>query len=261
MKRTILLVSFGTSDHEARENSINRIFEDMKQVVSNGEVVQAYTSGMILKKLERQGIDILSIENAMKEIMQIGSDELYVVPTHIIPGIEYHKIIQEIEKYKKYIKKIVITTPILNQEEDCDFIVSVLEKIIDFKEENEYILMGHGTETTANIRYEQMNVAFQKAGYQNVRIASVEAKPDLEDAMEELRGIREKKKIKKVIVQPFMVVAGDHAKNDMAGDEDSYRTKLLEAGYEVEAVVKGLGEFSEFRKIYVDKLKNVMDFC
>jgi sirohydrochlorin cobaltochelatase len=115
--------------------------------------------------------------------------------------------------------------------------------------------MGHGTVDTANVRYREMNEAFARAGYDNIIIASVEAKPDLDDALEAMAG----KNIKSVLVHPFMVVAGEHANNDMAGgDTDSYVSRLRDAGYQVTAVVKGLGEYESFRRLYVEKLKELM---
>lgn len=270
MKKTILIVSFGTSHKDAREHSLERILKEVEAFVRdrNGsgtgtaendiKVYQAYTSGIILDVLAKKGIQILSVEEAVKLILSDGTEELVVVPTHMIPGIEYHKMLNILEGYRSRFDKLTVTTTVLETQKDCEALVPVLREMLDFKPDTEYILMGHGTEADANIRYEQMNAAFVKTGLANVRIASVEAKPDIEDTIRTLNKVKHKKKISKVLVQPFMVVAGDHAKNDMAGEEDSYVTRLRENGFTVEAVVKGLGEYPQFRKIYLDKIKSIL---
>lgn len=254
MKKATILVSFGTSHEDARNHSIEQIHQDIQAINPEIFLDQAYTSGMILHKLAKENIHVNTVEEAVSHARENKVECLYVVPTHMIPGIEYRKMLGILEQYQKGFEEIRVTTPVLNTEEDCYNLVPILNEMYDFEENYEYILMGHGSEDEANIRYAQMNQAFVDAGFPNVRIASVEAKPNLEDAIEELqaRGNR-----KKVILYPFMVVAGDHAKNDMAGEENSYVSKLQDAGYQVEVHLKGLGEYPGFRKIYVDKFKNI----
>ena len=219
-------------------------------------VYQAYTSGIIIRKLARQQIHIHTVGEAVQEALDHQVQCLYVVPTHMIPGIEYQKLVQILEPFRHSFEKMKIASAVLNQKEDCKKLVSVLQDIFHFQKEIHYILMGHGTEDSANVRYSQMNEAFRKARLTNVQIASVEARPDLEDAISHLQNAG---KVDKVIVHPFMVVAGDHARNDMAGENDSYVAKLREIGYEVSAVVKGLGEYPQFRRIYAEKLREMLD--
>lgn len=255
MKKATILVSFGTSHEDARNHSIEQIHQDIQAV--NPEIVleQAYTSGMILHKLSKEHIHINTVEEAVNHVRENKVECLYVIPTHMIPGIEYRKMLGILEQYRNDFQKIRVATPVLNTEKDCYDLVPILKEMYEMKEEYEYILMGHGSEDEANIRYVQMNQAFKAARFHNVRIASVEAKPDLDDAIEELQAHGNRKK---VILYPFMVVAGDHAKNDMAGEENSYVSRLQDAGYQVEVHLKGLGEYPEFRRIYVDKFKNIL---
>lgn len=250
MKKAAVLVSFGTSHEDARKSSLEAIYREISAVDSDIFVYQAYTSGMILDKISKENLYIDTVDEAVKKALDDGAEVLYVIPTHMIPGIEYQKMLGMLEKYRPDFQKIQVTTPILNSEADCKKLIPVLKEMLEFYDDYEYILMGHGSEDEANVRYAQMNQAFVESGFHNVRIASVEAKPDLDDAMAELEN---RKKKKKVILHPFMVVAGDHAKNDMAGEAESYVSKLREAGYETEVVIKGLGEYPQFRKIYVDK--------
>lgn len=255
MKRAILLVSFGTSYVDAGRNSLDAICRDLRTAADGIPVYQAYTSGMIIEKLLGQGIKIDTVDEAVHAAIERQITNLYVIPSHMISGMEYQKMVRILEKYRSKFQEIKIAPSVLQEEEDCERIADLLCDILQFRSEYIYILMGHGTEDEANIRYQQMNEAFQRKGITNVHIASVEAKPDLEDIMQILKGL---KSVKKVILHPFMVVAGDHARNDMAGDTDSYATRLEEAGYQVEAVVKGLGEYPAFRKIYVDKLQELL---
>lgn len=192
---------------------------------------------------------------AAERAKRAGAESLYAVMTHMIPGREYQKAVEQLEKCRKEFQEIYAASPVLGREEDCGALIPVLREILGLEESREYILMGHGTDDAANIRYVQMNEAVENAGLPRLRIASVESRPDLEDAM---RALAQKREKGKVLVHPFLVVAGDHARNDMAGTDDSYVTRLQEAGYEVEAVVKGLGEYAQFRKIYADRLMEML---
>lgn len=257
MKEAILFVSFGTSYREARKNSLDCIQKELEEAGNGIPVFMAYTSGMIIQKLARkEQIHIDTVQEAVEKAALAGARLLYVIPSHMIPGIEYDKMVRALEQYRDSFEQIKIAAPVLGEEKDCDSLIPVLKEMLDFQQENIYILMGHGSEDSANVRYEQMNAAFCRAGLWNVRIASVEAKPDLDDA---LLFLKDCDKIEKVVLHPFMVVAGDHAHNDMAGEEDSYVSRLRRAGYPVEAVVKGLGEYPQFRAIYAEKLRALME--
>lgn len=255
MKKAILLVSFGTSYKEAGESSLKAIGKDLVKAGKELPVYQAYTSGVIIGKLAGEGIRIHSVEEALREMIDDGIEAVYVISTHMIPGIEYQKMLGTIEKYRMRFQKLAVSAPVLDKEEDCGKLVPVIRELLKVQDDYEYVLMGHGTEAEANIRYSQMNEAFARAGLSNIRIASVEAKPDIEDA---LLSLSEKKKVQKVILHPFMIVAGDHAWNDMAGEEASYLTFLTDAGYPVKTIVKGLGEYPVFRQIFVDKLEELI---
>lgn len=262
MKEAILVVSFGTSFPEAKKNSLDQIYLDVVKAFPGKRVFEAYTSSIIMKKLAGEGRPVLNVPEALEEILAEGIKKVTVLPTHMIPGIEYKKLQGFVKEFERSFEKITLLPTVLQTEEDCMKMAAIVTSILQIpkiKEEGpsldatEYILMGHGTEDVANERYHQMNEAFVKLGFYNVRIASVEAKPNLEDAINILQ-VKYNAPVK-IVLHPFMVVAGDHANNDMAGEEDSFKAILEELGNHVTPIVKGLGEYEEFRKEYVEKLR------
>lgn len=269
MKEAILVVSFGTGFPEAKQNSLDRITTDIVTAFPEIKVFEAFSSSIILKKLARENRPMQSVREAMDSIRQEGFLAVTVLPTHMIPGIEYQKIRDILLEYKDDFSKITLLPTVLQEEVDCRKIAELTTKILQIpktdKCENgcykEYVLMGHGTEDAANVRYIQMNEAFAALGFEHVRIASVEAKPDLADAVAaiEKRIALNQKAQTLVALHPFMVVAGDHANNDMAGNEDSFKTQLEALGYGTQPIIKGLGEYDKFRQIYVDKLKEYFE--
>lgn len=256
MKEAVLLVSFGTSYQEARENSLKKIAEDMQRT-SGLFVYQAYTSGVIIHKLAGENIKIDSVQEALERAMADQVRVLYVIPTHMIPGVEYHKLKNQLLEYEQHFEVLKIADAVLAKQEDCVRLAVLMKDLLKPREDKEYILMGHGSEADANIRYQQMNEAFERLGMNNFRIASVEAKPDLEDA---IKAIRLRGKSEKAVLHPFMVVAGDHARNDMAGEEElSFLSRLKKEGFQAQAIVKGLGEYPEFRRIYIQRLAQLRE--
>lgn len=254
MKEAVILVSFGTSYKEARERAIDSIALDIERTLGDMPVYQAFTSSIIIKKLKKQNINIYNIDEAVKKALDDNVRCLYAVTTHFIPGHEYNKLKGMLEKYKNAFDTLKISDPLLNNKADCKKIVNTLDKILNFEENKEYILMGHGTDAAADIMYHNVNSAFKEMGFDNVHIASVEGSIGIDEALGELNN-RGKKP---VVLHPFMVVAGDHAINDMAGMNDSFCSRLKDEGYEVFPIIKGLGEYEEFRKIYVDKLNEML---
>lgn len=258
MKTAVLVSSFGTSYEDARQNSLDRIFYDLKSAAGHDSDVsfyQAYTSGMVIRKLEAQGIHIDTVKEALDKIVDEGVERLIVVPTHILAGIEYKKLSGQVMEYESKFKQIKITKAVLEDAWDCVKLVGFLYRIFKFRGDKEYILMGHGSESAANERYKQMNSAFENMGLDNVRIASVEARPDIDDA---LNALKQRNNKKPVVLSPFMVVSGEHVHNDMAGEKDSFASKLRDAGYVVEIIMNGLGEYADFRDIYVHKMKEIL---
>ena len=252
-KKGILVVSFGTSYEETRKKTIDRIEEDVRESYRDYQVYRAWTSGMIRRKLQkRDGIFIHDVKGAMEQMKQDGIKEVIIQPTHMINGIENQLMTEDVLSYKDEFEKIEIGAPLLTSQEDSDRVVKAMADIYSPTGEDALVLMGHGSEHYSNSIYAALDYQFKDEGHSNIFIGTVEAYPAIESLIRQV----EKRGVKRVILAPFMVVAGDHATNDLAGDEeDSWKKRFEAAGYEVRCVLRGLGEYEEIRDIYMDHIE------
>lgn len=252
-KKAILVVSFGTSYAAAREKNIDRIEQEICGKYPGIPVFRGWTSRMILKKIkERDGIHFDNIEEAMERMVDQKIRQVIVQPTHIMQGIENDRMVMEVLKYQDQFEKIVFGQPLLASEMDCiDTALAVMTEFKEPAQDEALVFMGHGTEHHANEVYASMDDIFKEHGYGNVYVGTVEGDPDLLDVMERVR----RGNYRKVHLAPLMLVAGEHAVNDMAGDgSESWRSCFERAGYEVECHLRGLGEYSGIRKIFLKHL-------
>ena len=256
----ILVVSFGTSYNENRKVTIEAIEEAVAKRYGDCEGRRAFTSQIIIDKLrERDGLEIDSVEEALDRAAADGIANLVVQPTHLMDGYEYTDLANELRDYEGKFAKVVLGEPLLSGEEDFDKVVkAVVEKTAEYDDgETAICFMGHGTEADSNWVYSRMQERFAAAGYENYYIGTVEAEPGLEDVM---AALREKGSYKRVVLEPLMVVAGDHANHDMAGDEeDSWKSVLEREGYKVVCVLEGLGQIPAVRDIYVEHVQAAME--
>lgn len=248
-KKGLLVVSFGTSVNETRERTIDAIEGELREMFPEYTVYRAWTSRMIIEKLKkRDGIHIDTVPEAMERMLSEGVTEVVVQPTHVINGLENDQMMKDADNYKNKFKKISFGTPLLTSEEDDrEVIRAVMEEFQDLSPDETLVFMGHGTTHYANAVYAALDYMFKDMGYSNVFLGTVEAYPSLETLIKQVhaRGTR------RVILAPFMVVAGDHALNDMSGeDKESWRSRFEASGSEVECVLKGLGEYKGIRKLY-----------
>ena len=255
--KAILVVSFGTSYPETCEKTIGKIEEEIKEAYPEYEVYRAWTSGMIRKKVEkRDGIHILSVSEAMEQLHKKGIEEVYVQPTHVLNGIENDIMLKVVEAYRFFYKKIAVGTPLLTTQEDSERLVELMIKEWAVKDDEMLVFMGHGTEHYANFIYPALNYQFQMKGKKNIAVGTVEGFPAVEDMIRMTKEVNPSK----VILTPFMIVAGDHANNDLAGDEeDSWKSMFEAAGFETECVLKGLGEYPEVRQMFREHLEAVLN--
>ena len=254
-KKGILVISFGTSYKETREKTIEAVEKAIADRFSGYEVRRAFTSKMIIKKLkERDGIHIDYIDEGLQRFINDGIKDVLVVPTHIMNGTEYDFVAHYVFSFKDRFDSLRISTPLLTTEEDYDEVIEAIEKSYvnrffnDSSNGTAIVFMGHGSEHFANATYSQLQLKLMSLGYEHIYITTVEGFPTFDDTL----GFMASHKYSKVILAPFMLVAGDHAVNDMAGDdEDSLKSKFIAAGCDVQCIFEGLGEQKAFQQLFI----------
>ena len=257
-KNVVLVVSFGTSYNDNRDLSIGAIEADIQAAFPDWEVRRAFTAQTIIDILkDRDGIEIDNVTEAMERLVADGVKNVVIQPTHIMNGAEYDDVMDEIAPYADQFEGFAVGTALLTEYEDYEAVIDALLADNEYAGDDDVALvyMGHGTHHFANAAYSQMELMLHAEGYENAFVGTVEGFPALENVMAEVAAYG----AGKVILTPFMVVAGDHANNDMAGDEeDSWKTAFAEAGYEVECVLEGMGQNPAIRAIYVEHVRDAM---
>ena len=257
-RKAILVVSFGTSFEETRKVTIDAIEQEIARAYPDCTVYRAWTSKMILKKLmKRDGIHYDNVKEAFARMREDGITDVIVQPTHVINGIENDLMTQDALAYKKDFHSILFGDPLLTTVEDNDYVIrAIREEFADLKEDEVLVLMGHGTTHYSNSIYAALDYTFKDRGCPNIFLGTVEAYP----SMQSLLHMVEKYNPRRVVLAPFMIVAGDHAKNDMAGDDpESWRCQFEAAGFPVSCVLKGLGEYPSIRRLFVDHVQAAVE--
>ena len=258
--REILIVSCGTSYSNSRHVTIGAIEDAIREAYPDYQVRRAFTAQIIIDKLKKEEkIEIDNVKQALDRAVKNGVKTLVVQPTHLMNGLEYNELKKELDKYKDKFDKIALGEPLLTSDDDYKKVIAAITS--DTKEyldgETAICFMGHGTEAKSNKVYSTLQEKLKAAGYNDYFVGTVEAKPSVDDLIAQ---VKESGKYKKVILQPLMVVAGDHANNDMAGDDkDSWVTKFKAAGFEVKPVLRGLGQIYDIQKIYLEHVKAAID--
>lgn len=263
-KDAIVVMTFGTTFAENRAKTINATIEGIKAAHPGVKVVTAYTSHIIIDRVAaNEGIKYPTPEEALAQLKAEGYTRVALTTLDVIPGMEYNYKLGVFNSYKQDFKKMTIGTPLMywqGQEEQADDVTEVLEAFATqfpkTKKGEGIVMMAHGTPNIANAYYAVIQEKLQEMGYDNVFIETVEGWPSLETIIPKLKA----KKIKKVTIMPFMMVAGDHANNDMAGsEEDSHKSILEKEGIKVEAYIHGLGENEAVRNVFVERANAAWD--
>ncbi|MDD9304448.1 MAG: sirohydrochlorin cobaltochelatase [Desulfobacter sp.] len=252
-KTGILLVAFGSSEDSAQV-SFENIEKKTKAAYPDIPVFWAFTSHIIRHKLLKAGKVLDSPEVALSKMADQGFTHVAVQSLHSIGGAEYHGLRKVVSGFKTMgaFEKIILGYPLLSTQDDMEKAVSAILKTIpkDRKKGEAVVLMGHGTHHPANAFYAALMFQVQLSD-PNVFIGTVEGYPAIDD----ITALLKAKKIKTAWLMPFMSVAGDHAKNDMAGNEDdSWKTILTKAGIKCNTILKGTAEYDEFTDIWVDHI-------
>ena len=242
MKTALLVVSFGTTHLDTMEKTISATEAALAAAFPECPVYRAFTSAAVRKTLEKRfDIHIDSIGEALQRITGDGYERVIVQPTLLIPGVEYDKLCAAVEASAGGLQAIV-GKPLLYCEQDMDALIDALWRAYPVDEDAILLLMGHGTGHSANGLYIRMVEKMQSLP---MRLCTVEGTPSFADVAEELSALS----CKKVRLAPMLFVAGDHAKNDMAGDEPDSLCSLLKArGYQVECILRGLGELTDVQR-------------
>ena len=276
----ILVVSFGTSFNDSRVADIKGIEDAVAAAYPDWSVRRAFTAQIIINHVQaRDGEKIDNVDQALNRAVENGVKNLVIQPTHLMHGAEYDELMEDVEKYQDQFESVKVAEPLLGDVGNDATVINEDKKAVaeavtaeavqaagfdsvDAAKEagTAFVFLGHGTSHTAKVSYSQMQTQMDELGYANVFIGTVEGEPE-ETACEEVIKRVSEAGYKNVILRPLMVVAGDHANNDMAGDdEDSWKSMMLasEKFDSVESQINGLGQIPTIQQIYVEHIANVL---
>ncbi|MDU5262103.1 MAG: sirohydrochlorin cobaltochelatase [Clostridium celatum] len=261
MKKAILVVSFGTSYLDTLEKTIEKVEKQIRDKFSEYDIYRAFTSHMIIKKLkEKYEIFVDTPEEMLEKLYEAGYEEVIMQPLHMIPGEEFIYINKIAELFKEKFEVLKVGRPIFYYQgieelpQDYSLFIEATKEL--YEENSAVVLMGHGTAHPANSVYGCLQAVFEDEGYENVFVTTVEGYPNFENVISRLK----RKNISEVTIAPLMVVAGDHARNDMASDdEDSLKSMLEVEGIKVNVHLKGLGENEKFNELYINRIDDLIN--
>ena len=277
----LLVVSFGTSFNDSRAEDIGGVEKALQEANPDWSVRRAFTAQIIINHVQaRDGEKIDNVEQALDRAVENGVKNLVVQPTHLMHGAEYDELVEALDEYKDKFETVTVAEPLLGEVGDdatvvnedkaavAEAITAEAVKTAGFdsleaaKEDGTaFVFMGHGTSHTAKVSYSQMATQMEKLGYDNVFIGTVEGEPE-ETACENVIAAVKEAGYTKVILRPLMVVAGDHANNDMAGDDDdSWKSQFVASGNfeSVDCQIAGLGGIDAIQQIYAAHTKAAIE--
>ena len=258
-KDELLVVSFGTSYNDNRAATIGAIEDALEKAFPGYSVRRGFTANIIIEHVYRRDGELIDdMTDALERAKANGVENLLVQPTHLMNGWEYGDLVKELEGYAGDFKSIKIGAPLLTTDEDYAAVAEAMVKATaEFDDGKTAICyMGHGTEAASNGVYDRMQKLLTDGGHTNYFVGTVEAHPDVQDVLKLVQA----GKYERVVLRPMMIVAGDHANNDMAGDdEDSWKSVFTGAGYEVISEIKGLGELEGIQQLLVSHAKDAKE--
>lgn len=245
-KGAVLVVHFGTSYDDTRIKTIDAINARMREAFSGTELREAWTSRMIVRKLKGRGIEKMTPSEALRKLHDDGFTHVLVQSTNIIEGQEMKELRREVESLSLNFKDIRIGNPLLYTPEDYVAVIRALTQAMDMASKGSLkLLVGHGTPDPATACYAMLDYMLKAEGYRDYHVGTVEGYPAFEEALSQLKA----GKLNEVVIVPFMFVAGDHARNDIAGE---WKGRLEKEGFKVRLYLKGLGENRDIQNLFID---------
>ena len=244
MKKAIVVVSFGTTHEDAEQRAIIPVERAIGAAFPDWEICRAWTSRMIARRLKQRGTIVENEAEAVERLKNEGFERIALASTHIIPGEEYGRV-------QVSAGALPVSAPLLSTEDDLRWMAGLLGGIAADAGRT-LLVMGHGTEHAANETYRRLRARLPEA----VKLACVEGEYSLDGIMPELEALPGRK----LTLMPLMLVAGDHAKNDLAGDEsDSWKSRLEARGFDIEVRLQGLGALQAVQDRFVEKVREIVD--
>lgn len=254
MKTALLCVSFGTSVPAARK-SITAVEEALRTEMPEADFYRVFTSKTIRRILASKGETVWSMDEALEHLTDGSYDRVVIQPTHFLYGLEYESLKASVEEAKKRFPALLLGAPLLSGTGDLQALARVLSQEFPQKENSALVLMGHGTPHFSNVVYPAMQAVFHMMGRKDIYVGTVEGWPEIDEICKEMQTGN----YTYVRTAPLMLVAGDHALNDMAGDEeDSWKSILTREGYEVECIMQGLGVLPGVQEMYRRHLQELL---
>ena len=277
----LLVVSFGTSFNDSRAEDVKGIEDALAEAYPDWSVRRAFTAQIIINHVEARDDEVIdNMQQALDRAVENGVKNLVVQPTHLMHGAEYDEMTEAINGYKDKFESVAIAEPMLGEVGDDATVINDDKKAVAQAITDEackeagfdsmdaaaeagtaFVFMGHGTSHTANITYDQMQTQMEDLGFKNAFIGTVEGEPEDTACDKVIEKVKEAG-YKNVVLRPLMVVAGDHANNDMAGDdEDSWKSQFVASGNfdKVDCQIEGLGRIEAVEKLYVEHTKAAID--
>ena len=258
-EKELLVVSFGTSYNDSRRLTVGAIENAIENAFPDYSVRRGFTSQIIIDHVKkRDNVSIDNVTEALNRAVDNGVKTLVVQPTHLMNGLEYTDLVNELADNSDAFEQVAVGEPLLTSDDDFKAVISAITDATKEYDDGETAIcfMGHGTEADSNAVYQKMQDMLKEEGFDNYYVGTVEATPSCEDVINQVK----EGSYKKVVLEPLMIVAGDHANNDMAGDDDdSWKSQFEAAGYDVTCLVRGLGELPEIQQLYVEHAKAAID--
>ena len=255
----LLVVSFGTSYNDSRRLTVGAIENAIETAFPDYSVRRGFTSQIIIDHVKkRDNVAIDNVAEALNRAIDNGVKNLVVQPTHLMNGLEYTDLVNELAENSDAFEHVAVGEPLLTSDDDFKAVISAITDATKEYDDGETAIcfMGHGTEADSNAVYQKMQDMLKEEGFDNYYVGTVEATPSCEDVIAQVK----EGSYKKVVLEPLMIVAGDHANNDMAGDDDdSWKSQFKAAGYEVTCLVRGLGELEPIQQLFVQHAQAAID--